>query len=261
MLEPQRGFVPGDRDPAELPRLVAVDRVPHHVADEAADVLEAGPAVELRHADRHLVAPPFGDEPPAAADIGLARAGADAGIGLHALDKALEVARGQVEIEIELAQIGEVGQPHGIEAGIECLDHARSDGPVTAIWFRHDADPVVTRGIVGEDRGRFVGRSVVHDDPEGRAQALRHDAVERPAHIRGLVPARRDEQVGAVLRDGSAVRWGGGHGSGRLGLWSPGRGACGSNRRAGRRDQATACPERGPRNAAFTLTSNKPPRS
>src|SRR5271165_4578608 len=42
-------------DPAEHAGPVAVDAVPHHLAHEAADLLEAGDPVELGHADRHLV--------------------------------------------------------------------------------------------------------------------------------------------------------------------------------------------------------------
>lgn len=56
MLEAQLGRVQAADDPAFFPGLVTVDPVPHDLADEAADILEAGGAIELRHADRHFVA-------------------------------------------------------------------------------------------------------------------------------------------------------------------------------------------------------------
>jgi hypothetical protein len=50
---------------------VAVDGVPHDLAHEAADLLETGHAVELGHADAHLVAAIFADEPEAIRNQGL----------------------------------------------------------------------------------------------------------------------------------------------------------------------------------------------
>jgi len=42
-------------DPAEHASAVAIDAIPHDLADEAADLLEAGNPVKLGHAYRHLV--------------------------------------------------------------------------------------------------------------------------------------------------------------------------------------------------------------
>src|SRR5215470_13476974 len=42
-------------DPAEHSTTMTVDAVPHDLAHEAADLFETGNAVELGHADRHLV--------------------------------------------------------------------------------------------------------------------------------------------------------------------------------------------------------------
>jgi hypothetical protein len=67
------------------------------------------------------------------ADIGLARAGADPGIGLHPLDQDLEIAGRQVEIEVELAEIGKAVELHRVEPGVERLDHARPDGAVAPV--------------------------------------------------------------------------------------------------------------------------------
>jgi hypothetical protein len=116
MLEAEVGIVPAHRDPAELAGLVAVDRVPHDLADEAADLLEALPAVELRHPGRHLVAPPLGDEHAGPPHVGLAGTGPDPGVRLHPRDQPRKIAGRQVEVEVELAEIGIVGERHGRES-------------------------------------------------------------------------------------------------------------------------------------------------
>src|SRR5262249_11637245 len=41
-------------DPAEHPRPMAVDAVPHHLTDKSADLPEAGDPIEFGHADGHL---------------------------------------------------------------------------------------------------------------------------------------------------------------------------------------------------------------
>src|SRR4051812_16266505 len=56
MHEADRFEIDALGDPAEHARAVAVDAVPHHLAHEAADLLEAGDPIEFGHADRHLVA-------------------------------------------------------------------------------------------------------------------------------------------------------------------------------------------------------------
>src|SRR5271165_2992546 len=49
-------------DPAKHAGPVAVDAVPHHLAHEAANLLEAGDAIELGHPHRHLVSTDFRHE-------------------------------------------------------------------------------------------------------------------------------------------------------------------------------------------------------
>src|SRR5262252_6598480 len=81
-------------DPAEHATPMAVDAVPHDLAHEAADLLEAGDPVELGHAHRHLVPTDLRhqratlrvDEPR------LAGGGPEARIALHPLHQHLEVA-------------------------------------------------------------------------------------------------------------------------------------------------------------------------
>src|SRR5262249_4415925 len=85
-------------DPAEHAGPVAVDAVPHHLAHKAADLFEAGDAIKLGHADRHLIPTEFWhqcaalrvDEPR------LAGGGPDSGIALHSLHQQLEISDRQV---------------------------------------------------------------------------------------------------------------------------------------------------------------------
>src|SRR3954465_14779929 len=60
--EPDRRIVPAHRDPAEHAAAMAVDAVPHQLAHESANLLEATRAIKLDHADRHFIAALFADE-------------------------------------------------------------------------------------------------------------------------------------------------------------------------------------------------------
>src|SRR5690606_10307004 len=95
------------RLPAEHPRPVAVDPVPHHLPDEAADLAKTRDPVELRHAHGHLVAAGLRHELSAdrVVEPGLAGAGPEARIRLHALHQALEIAIRELEIDVELADV------------------------------------------------------------------------------------------------------------------------------------------------------------
>src|SRR5882672_5254849 len=94
-------------DPAEHAGPVAVDAVPHDLAYEAADLLEAGDPIKFGHAHRHLVSADLRyqraalrvDEP------WLTGGGPNARIALHPLHQQLEVANWQVQIHIQLAQV------------------------------------------------------------------------------------------------------------------------------------------------------------
>src|SRR5690606_32084641 len=106
--EAQGGDIPAACNPAMHSTAVTVDTVPHHLADEATDLLETFPAVELGHPDGHFIAAGFADQSPISADeVGFATARADARIGTHAPQKNLEVSGRQFQIKIELAKIGE----------------------------------------------------------------------------------------------------------------------------------------------------------
>jgi hypothetical protein len=206
MLEGQRLAREGLRAPALPAHHVTVEPVPHHLPNEAADILETGPAIEFRGADRHLVAHPLPDAVAGAVDvIGLARTGAEPRISLHLLDQPLEISLRQVEIEVELA---EIGVPRGVDrlpTGIEGVDHPRAHGPVAAILAPDHADPVVPGRVIGQDLGALVGRSVIDDHPQRRPMRLRDHAVEGAAHELGLVAAGGDDHVGAWIR-GARIR-------------------------------------------------------
>ncbi len=215
MLEAQVGLVPACRHPARLARLVAVDGVPHHLAHEAADLLETRPGDRTwscrptsrrrdvprpaHRPDGHTACPNrcrCGGRPPSA------RAGSrSSGAAGRDRDRACRDRHSRAG--------STVWQP-----GIECLDHAGPHGAVAPVGLLDHADPVVSCGIVGEDGGRVVGRAVIDDDPEGGAEGLRDHAVERAAHVVGLVPARRDQDIGTVGALGHG-RSGGVSGQGR----------------------------------------------
>ena len=105
-----------------------VDAVPHDLAHEAAELLEAIAAIELGRADRGFVAVALADELAVGVDVGLAAAGGDARVGLHALHQVLEVARRQDQVEVELAEVVVVVGVDGLVAGVERLDDAGADG-------------------------------------------------------------------------------------------------------------------------------------
>ena len=106
VLEADLRLVPALRPPAQPARLVAVEAVPAHVGFEAADRLEAGAAVELDRPARLLVAVQlvYRRAGPRMTVEGFAATGAEIGIGVHALEHDLEIARGKLEIDVELAE-------------------------------------------------------------------------------------------------------------------------------------------------------------
>jgi len=177
---------------------VAVEPVPHDLADEAAELLEALHPVELRGADGGLVAASFADEPAVArAVVGLAAAAPEARLGLHARKEQLEVARRKLQVEVELAHVIELRRVDGLVSGVERLDDARAHASPPAVVAPDDADEVETRRVLGEDRRGVVGRTVVHDHPERRPDGLGSDRFQRAPRERRFVAARRDDDVAA----------------------------------------------------------------
>ena len=53
--------------------------------------------------------------------------------------------------------------------------------------------------VLGQDRGRRVGRPVVDDHPESGAHALVRHALEGASHVGRLVTAGADQQVAASV--------------------------------------------------------------
>ena len=135
MNEADRFEIDALGDPAEHAGAMTVDAVPHHLAHEAADLLEAGDPVELGHADRHLVAADFRHQCAASRvdEPRLARCRSDPRIAFHPLHQHFEVANRQVEIHVQLADIVEVLKLHTIESCIESLDDAGADLAAAAI--------------------------------------------------------------------------------------------------------------------------------
>ena len=208
MLEGEILVVVGERAPAQHAAAVAVDDVPADLGHEAADIAEAVDPVELGHADRHLVAAELADLGAAClvGEVGLAAAGAHLGVPLQLAHQAFEVARRQVEVHVQLADVVEVVHLQVGEPLVEGIDHAAADLAEAAV-VPLDHLQVGDLGLVGlQDLGRAVGRAVVDHDPECRRNALPHHAVERAGQILLFVPAGRDQGVAASGLRGPGLR-------------------------------------------------------
>src|SRR5262245_7762079 len=115
-----------------------VDAVPHHFTHETTDLPEAVHAVEFARSHRVLVADLLGDEArgvrqwkrhgvirrAGSEEVGLAGARPDARLHLHAIYQRGEVARWQIQIEVELANVVECLRGDGFESSVERFDHA-----------------------------------------------------------------------------------------------------------------------------------------
>src|SRR5262249_49637425 len=159
--------------------------------------------VELRHTDGHFVAAHLGGHPPRARidEVGLPRRGAETRIRLHALHQDFEVAGRQIEIQIELAKIVKLRQGDCLQARIESFDHCRPNASSAAVRKANDAEIWHSVSIALEYRSRLIGGPIIDHYPECWRNGLRHDALERPAHVSGLVTTRRDDDISARRLD------------------------------------------------------------
>src|SRR5438132_4375927 len=197
--------VHGLGNPAEHARAMAIDAVPHHLPDETTDLAEAADPVELRRAQRDLVsaglwhkrASPGIDEP------GLARAGAESRLALHAENQQLEVPPGQIQIHVKLADVVEFVEVHSIQTLVEGLDHAGTHAALASIGAADHAKKGQLARVFLEDLRGIVGGPVVDDDPRRGRNCLRCHAVQGAAHEFRLVPTRRYEKISALR----AHRW------------------------------------------------------
>ena len=184
---------------------MAVNAVPHHLADEPADLLETFPAVELGHAVGELVAAAFEDEGLVHGDVGLAAGGSQVGIGREPVHQVGEVAGPEIQVAVELADeiVGvQVGQ---FEAGVEGLDDAGPDPPLRSRWPVQDMDPGVPSGCLIGDGAGGVAAAVVNDEPGRHPVRLGGHALHGPLQVLRLILDRRDHQ------DAWAGRIDGGH--------------------------------------------------
>ena len=111
--------------------------------------------------------------PPAIVQLSTARS--QARLPLHAPHEQLEVARGDLEVEVELAKVIERRRVDGVVPGIEGLDDPRADTSPPAIVAAQDADEVETGRVFGQDARRRIGRPVIDDQPESGGRALGDD--------------------------------------------------------------------------------------
>src|SRR5690606_9284423 len=116
------------RDPPVHAAEVPVDAIPGHLAHEASDLAEALHAVELRGADGVLVARALLPQPPIGLALeALAAEVTEVSVRLHPLHRPLEVARAELEVAVELADVIALVEVHAREAIVERLDHAGAD--------------------------------------------------------------------------------------------------------------------------------------
>ncbi len=120
---------------------MTVDTIPHHLPHEAANLLEAFGAIELDHADGHFIATGFADEISLAVfEVWLSGAGANAGIPLQSFHECFEITRGDVQVEIEFADVFEIAGVDRFVAGVEGINHSRANRAPTAIGAADDSD-------------------------------------------------------------------------------------------------------------------------
>src|SRR5688572_28507047 len=136
-------IVPAPRDPAEHAAAMAVDPVPHDLANEAADLQKARDPVDLGRSDRSLVPADLASEGAIARPVvRLAAARAQARIRLHSAHERLEIARWQLEVQVQLAEVVELGRVNRLVARVEGFHDAGPHTSSAAILTPHDADEV-----------------------------------------------------------------------------------------------------------------------
>ena len=186
--------------PAEHARAVAIDAVPHHLLDEAADLGEAGPPVELGHAHRHLVATHFRDEGTGARmdEPGFAGGRAETRLGFHSPDQSLEIPGRQDQIEIQLAHVLEIAGSDARVADVEGFDDATTDTAMSPVRSPDQPDVGKPAGVLLDNLGRAIRRPIVDNHPQCGRQRLLGDTLNRLAGVLGFVTARRDQAVAPI---------------------------------------------------------------
>src|SRR4051812_29176611 len=108
---------------------------------------------------------PLEHEPTSLLNIGFPAACGDTWIGLHALDKNLEIARRYAQIEVQFAEIVVVFRVSGVVPSVKGIHHSRAHRTSTSVVSSDDFYPIVSCAVLGEDVWRSVSGSVVHDYP------------------------------------------------------------------------------------------------
>ena len=97
------GLIAASSDPAEHSATVAIDPVPHDLANESTNLLETLDSIEFRHANGVFIPAHLADKLSPKSHVRLSRTSPEARIRLHLVHQDLEVARWDLEVEIELA--------------------------------------------------------------------------------------------------------------------------------------------------------------
>jgi hypothetical protein len=175
------------RDPARLPGTMTVQPIPHHLPCKTADIAETRRAIKLGHAHRIFVAARFANQAPGIAKVGLAATGPQARVLLHPLYQRLEVARRQLEIEIELAEIRERMEINPFQPGIKSINNTRANPTLPAIISMNDMDKLVFSRVTIEQIPRAIGRTIVDDDPLLRPNTLSEHTLQGVTSVLGFI--------------------------------------------------------------------------
>jgi hypothetical protein len=187
---------------------MAIDPIPHDLANETTDVAVTGRPVEFRHPHGHLVPADLRSQGAGRGmkEVGPPRRCSQSRVGLHARDEELEVAGWKVEVDVELADLLENVEVHGLEARIERVDDTGAHAATSTV---EPSRPGATgdERDTGPESGGFVGRAVVDDDPQGGRDRLDRDTVQRPSYVLDVIKWLQSEMKGDHhCADGAAPR-------------------------------------------------------
>ena len=96
-----------------------------------------------------------------------------------------------------MAQVVELVEVDGVQAGVESVDDPGADGALAPIRLMDNTEVRQLRPILLQDGRCFVRGAIVYDDPQRGQDGLSAHAVESPPHVVGLVATGRDQKVAA----------------------------------------------------------------
>ena len=103
MNKPQFGIIPTASNPPQHAAAMAIDPIPHHLANESPNRLETRDPIELGHSYRHFIAAFFTHISTISFKVSLPTTGSECWVFIHPANQGFEILRRQVEIEVALA--------------------------------------------------------------------------------------------------------------------------------------------------------------